>query len=256
MSAHVAWIHVAPIKALAVQEVDRVELTLTGAANDRRFCIVDEQGRMTNAKRVPAFIGVRPRFDGEALTLGLPDGSAVSGPIALGEALTVSIYRRQPAARVVDGSFGEALSALAGRPMRLVRFDEPGQGVDRGPEAGASLLSVAALDVLAEAAQAGGAIDPRRFRMLFGVAGVPAHEEDRWIGRRVRVGGATVVPQGNVGRCAVTTLDPDRGVPDLDTLAGLARYRGALRTTEPLAFGVWGRIEAPGEVRVGDDVVV
>ncbi len=256
MRPHVAWIHVAPIKALAVHDVGRVELTRNGVEEDRRFCVVDEQDRMLNAKRVPAFVGVRPRLEDGTLALRLADGTVVSGHVELAEALTVSMYRRRPTARVVAGPFAGALSALAGRPVRLVRFDRPGQGVDRGEDAGATLLSAAALDALAEAARAGAAVDPRRFRMLFGVGGVPAHEEDRWIGRRVRIGGATVVPMGNVGRCAVTTLDPDRGVPDLDTLGALARYRGALSTTEPLAFGVWARVAEPGAVSVGDAVAV
>jgi uncharacterized protein YcbX len=61
---------------------------------------------------------------------------------------------------------------------------------------------------------------------------------------------------GNVGRCAVTTVDPVTGVSDLDTLAALARYRGEKVTTEALAFGVWARVERPGEVAIGDAVVV
>lgn len=255
MSGRVAWIHVAPIKSLHIDEVERVELGARGIAEDRRLCVVDDEGRMLNAKRIPTLVAVRPRIADGSLTLRMPDGADVTGPLTLGERVPVSLYRRYPAARVVEGPFNEALSTLAGRAVRLIRFDDAGEGVDRGEDAGASLLSVAALDAMAEAAEADGPVDPRRFRMNFGIAGVPAHEEDRWIGRRVRIGGATVVPRGNVGRCAVTTLDPDEGVPTLDTLAALARYRGALRTTEPLAFGVWARVEAPGTVAVGDAVV-
>jgi uncharacterized protein YcbX len=138
-----------------------------------------------------------------------------------------------------------------------VRFEAAGEGVDRAGKGGsASLLSVASLDAMAEAAVADGPVDPRRFRMLFGVAGVPAHAEDFWIGKRVRLGGATVVPAGNVGRCQVTTLDPESGISDLDTLKALGQYRGAVRTTEALPFGVWARVVEPGEVAVGDAIAV
>ena len=51
MSARVAWIHVAPIKALAIQALESVELGPRGVEYDRRFCIVDPDGRMLNAKR-------------------------------------------------------------------------------------------------------------------------------------------------------------------------------------------------------------
>ncbi len=60
------------------------------------------------------------------------------------------------------------------------------------------------------------------------------------------------MPQGNVGRCAVTTQNPSSGMPDLDTLKALARYRGELETTEPLPFGVMPRSPSPGASGVGD----
>ncbi len=257
--ARVAWIHVAPIKSLAIQELEEVALAKLGVENDRRFCIVDPDGKMLNAKRVQKFVAIRPRFDRtmEHLSLEMPDRSQVSGAVELGEPITVSIYRRHTPARIVNGPFGEALSALAERHVHLVRFDDPGEGVDRtGEDAGASLLAEASLEAIARAAGVTARVDPRRFRMLFGVSGVEAHAEDAWIGKRVQLGEAIVVPRGNVGRCAVTTLDPDTGVSDLDTLAAIATYRGDLKTSEPLAFGVWGRIAQTGTVRVGDPVTV
>jgi uncharacterized protein YcbX len=67
MRPHVAWLYVAPVKSLQIQERPRVMLTPRGVEEDRRFCIVDEAGRMLNAKRVAAFISVRPEFD-DAMT--------------------------------------------------------------------------------------------------------------------------------------------------------------------------------------------
>ncbi len=259
MGARVAWIHVAPIKALAIQALESVELGPRGVENDRRFCIVDQDGRMLNAKRVQRFVAIRPRFDADFrhLVLELPDGSAVEGPAGQGQATTVTIYGRTVPAHAVAGPWSEVLSAVAARPVRLVRFDDPGEGVDRADEAaGASLLSEGSLRAIASAAGVSAPVDPRRFRMLFGISGVDAHAEDTWIGRRVRIGAAVVEPGGNIGRCAVTTLDPDAGVSDLDTLAALGTYRDREVTTEPLAFGVWARVVKAGAVRLGDAVHV
>jgi len=259
MGARVAWIHVAPIKALAIQALESVELGPRGVENDRRFCIVDQDGRMLNAKRVQRFVAIRPRFDADFrhLVLELPDGSAVEGPAGQGQATTVTIYGRTVPAHAVAGPWSEVLSAVAARPVRLVRFDDPGEGVDRADEAaGASLLSEGSLRAIASAAGVSAPVDPRRFRMLFGISGVDAHAEDTWIGRRVRIGAAVVEPGGNIGRCAVTTLDPDTGVSDLDTLAALGTYRDREVTTEPLAFGVWARVVKAGAVRLGDAVHV
>jgi uncharacterized protein YcbX len=90
--------------------------------------------------------------------------------------------------------------------------------------------------------------------MNFGVEGLEAHEEDTWIGRRVQVGDAVVIPHGNVGRCVITTQNPDTAISDLDTLKGLAAYRRDVETTEPLPFGVHAAVAQPGRVRVGDPV--
>jgi MOSC domain-containing protein len=259
MNARVAWIHVAPIKALAIQELEQVELGRNGVENDRRFCIVDTDGRMLNAKRVQRFIAVRPHFDVAMrnLVFDMPDGSTVKGAVDLGSGISVSIYGRNVPAHIVDGPWSEALSAVAERPVRLVRFDDPGEGVDRADEgAGASLLSEGSLRAIAKAADVTGPVDPRRFRMLFGISGVEAHVEDIWIGSHVQIGSAVVMPGGNIGRCAVTTLDPVTGVSDLNTLAALAEYRKELVTSEPLAFGVWAQVVQPGVVRVGDAVQV
>ena len=132
-------------------------------------------------------------------------------------------------------------------------WTSPATGSDRGVGASVSVVSSGTLDRLAQ--QAGeDAIDGRRFRMLFGIDGVDAHAEDGWLGRSVAFGDAVVRLEARVGRCAVTTQDPDTGVPDLDTLRFLAEYRSHLDGEEPLPIGVWGGVERPGRVRVGDRV--
>jgi len=91
--------------------------------------------------------------------------------------------------------------------------------------------------------------------MTFGIDDVPAYAEDGWIGRDIRVGEAIVRVAGNVGRCAVTTHDPDTGRRSFDTLHALQRHRGHVTTSEPLPFGVWADVVQAGSVAVGDRVV-
>ena len=158
----------------------------------------------------------------------LPDGAAVGGEVSTDGAVVTNFYGRPVAGELVVGPWSDALSGWSGMPIRrraaagCRRGDRPGSG------GGVSLVSSAALEALAAAA-GGGPVDGRRFRMLFGVAGIPAHAEVGWLGRRVRIGSAVVRLQGNVGRCAVTTQNPDTGVPDLDTLRALGDYRGEVR---------------------------
>lgn len=257
MGMQVAWIHVAPVKSLAIEERDRVMLGPRGVDDDRRYCVVDtDTGAMVGGKRLAALVAVRPSLEGPLLTLRLPDGSEVRGEMAFGHEVAVTAFWGPTTGREVLGPWGAALSDLAGLRLRLIRLDRAGDGVDRGDEAAATLLSKASLDALGRSAGAVDPIDPRRFRMLFGISGADAHAEDGWLGRRVRVGEAVVVPLGNVGRCAVTTVGPDTGRADLDTLRGLRRYRSDVVSTEPLPFGVWARVAEPGEVAVGDAVEV
>jgi hypothetical protein len=122
--------------------------------------------------------------------------------------------------------------------------------------AGATLVSTGSLAALGAAAGQAHAVDERRFRMTIGIDGVEPHAEDGWLGARVHVGGAVVVARENVGRCAVTTLDPDTGVRDLDTLGTIPAYRGVVPTREPLPFGIWCQVVEPGPVAVGDPVEV
>ena len=118
-----------------------------------------------------------------------------------------------------------------------------------------SLVSKGSLEHLRDAAGAGRPVDGRRFRMMFEIEGVAAHAEDDWIGGSVRVGSAEIAINGDVGRCVVTSHDPDTGVTDLDTLGTLARYRPDGRV-EPLPFGVYGTVTVPGRVSVGDTLRV
>ena len=90
--------------------------------------------------------------------------------------------------------------------------------------------------------------------MLFTIDGVPPHAEDAWCGRTVGIGAARVRINGLVGRCAVTTRDPETGLVDLPTLHYLNLYRGGIRADERLPFGVYAEVLTPGEVRVGDPV--
>jgi uncharacterized protein YcbX len=256
----VAWLYVAPVKGLAIESRDHVELGRSGVEDDRRFCLVGEDGNMLNGKRLAPVTTIGAHFDPatDRLELRMPGGASVSGTVRDGEGIVVTMYGGHEASgHVVEGPWASALSEQLGRPIRLVHFDGPGNGHDRASKAaGATLLSLASLERLAGEAGVEGPVDPRRFRMLIGIDGATAHEEDGWIGKQVRVGEAVIVPGGNVGRCRVTTMDPDTGTVDLDTLEVLARYRADVVSSERLSFGVWARVERAGRIALGDEIAV
>ena len=235
-----------------MEQVDAIEFREDGLHGDRRFFLVDEHSRLVNDHNGPLQL-VHAEYDeaAERLTLHLPDGTAIAGEVTRGEELVTNFHRLPKPARRVEGPWDDALSAVAGEPVRLVA---PEFGAaDRGRGGAATLLGEASLAAIA-GELAVESVDSRRFRMNFGIDGLEPHAEDSWIGRRIQIGDAVVVPQGNVGRCAITTQNPDTGQPDLDTLKALARYRRDVSTTEPLPFGVHAAVAVPGRVRVGDPV--
>ncbi len=187
------------------------------------------------------------------LRLELPDGQVADGEIRLGDEVFTNFFSQTVPGHLVEGPWSAALSVCFDRTLRLVEAVDRGSAVDRGARGAASLISRASLARLAEAGGKDG-LDPRRFRMLIEIDGVGAHEEDGWVGSTVRIGKAAVAFGGHVGRCLITSRDPDTGVVDLRTLDMLGDYRSDLDHTEPLPFGIYGRVLEPGTVRVGDDV--
>ena len=255
LTGRVGWIAISPVKSMALTFLERADVELDGIAGDRAFAVIDEAGRLVNGKRAGRLATVRVDHDAAAgsLALHFPDGTEAAGPIQLGEPIGPMFFGEPRPAHRLEGPWDAALAAWSGQPIRLVAMDR-GEGPDRGPTI--TLLSSAALETLASAGGASEPLDRRRFRMTFGIDDVPAYAEDGWIGRDVRIGGCVLRVAGNVGRCAVTTHDPDTGRPSFDTLHVLNRTRGHLATSEPLAFGVWTEVVEPGPVALGDPVEV
>ena len=250
--ATVAWISIAPVKALGLVHPDEVVVGANGVVGDRRFWLREPSGRLFNAKREGRLMRIRPDWDesSQRLALVFPDGRRVDGIVELGEPVDAVMYGAPRPSRRVVGPWQEAISEFVGRPLELLWSN--GGGVDRLIDGGTvSLVSTGSLDRLREEMGVAAAIDGRRFRMLFELDGVSAHEEDSWIGRHVQIGDAEIVVNGDVGRCVVTSRDPDTGVADLPTLVTLAAYRREGRD-EPLPFGVKGTVSTPGRVRLGD----
>ena len=253
MSARVGGICLSPVKGLALRQLDECELTEAGLTGDRQFFLVDEDERLVNSKGLGVLQQIVPSYDDPegALTLTFPDGTTLSEHVHFDGELVAGFWGTPLDVRLVAGPWSEAISDFAGRSLRLVK--PPAPAPDRLRSGAATLLGTASLRAMAR--QLGvDTVDGRRFRMNFGIDGLAEHEEDEWIGRRVRLGHAVVIPHGNVGRCAVTTQNPDTGAPDLDTLKALAAYRRDAETTEPLPFGVHVAVAQPGPVRLGDAV--
>ncbi|HZD79494.1 MAG TPA: MOSC domain-containing protein [Actinomycetota bacterium] len=249
----VARINITPVKSTTLHHPPCVELGPRGAEGDRRFFLVDGDGRRFSGDRKGPLLAVRADHDPatDRLRFRLPEGAEAEGPAAAtGDALVVNFYGRDVPAHLVPGPWEGMLSAFVGRPVRLARPDRTGDALDVEP---VTLVSLASVDELSRQGGSEGRVDPDRFRMLLEVDGCGPHEEDRWWGRLLKIGRAVIRAGAPVPRCVVTTLDPATGMRDFPTLSVIKRYRGVTSGNE-LPFGIYGRVERVGAVAVGDRI--
>jgi uncharacterized protein YcbX len=265
---HVEAIYIALVKSLALLSVQRAFVTKTGLVGDRRFFLVDERGRLFTQREFGPLATVRASLveDSDLLRIEFPGGRAFEAEALPGDPLAARFFGKYDvAAFAAPGPWDEALTQFVGSPVRLVAAGEQRSGVDALP---VSLLTAASVEALRRNSGEP-SFDAMRFRPNIYVAGAGrAHEEDEWLGGKVRVGsalhGGSATLHGESAtvihvrmrdeRCVMTTLNPRTGVKDFNTLRMIADYR----TDQPkeVNFGVYGTVVQPGEITVGDQVTL
>lgn len=244
----VARIGLAPVKGTRHRPLGSVTLTASGPVGDRAFCLFDPAAdRCLRTIDHPGLVRLRAAWDGTTLAVDLPSGRVVGAPALTGDRRTVDYWGRSVAVEVVDGPWAAAFSDHLGRPV-LLAAASPGDVVYG---AAVTLVTGASLARLAELAVT--PVDAARFRATFQLNGdeVRPDEENRWIGRALRLGTAVVRVRRAVPRCRVIDLHPDTGVRDLDLLPLLAE-----RDRQETTFGVDAEVIVPGEVGTGDDATL
>lgn len=243
-------IHVSAVKSLHLTPVAEVMIGPHGVDHDRRFMLIDSGGRVATQRQLPLLAQVSSSYDAATgeLELRLPDGEIVREVVTPIARTSVELWGRDVPGSLMNGPFAAALSALAGTPLRLLRADDGLRALDSHA---VSVLSQASVD---EVARRGGRahLDARRFRPTLLIDGCAAHAEDAWVGGLVRAGDAVLMVVRLDPRCALTTLDPDTGVRDADTLRWLAAYRPP--ESGEVFCGIYADVRTPGRVRVGDPV--
>jgi uncharacterized protein YcbX len=249
----VTRLSISPIRSLGLEHPESIELAERGVLEDRRFYLIDDEGRLVDQLIAGALVQLHAYTNPEAteLRLTLPDGTAIDGEVELAEPVETDIHGRTGVGHVVVGPWAEAIEPFAGRTVRIVRCDRPGG--TRIANA-VSIVSDGSLARLAHAMYQP-SIDARRFRMLIELSGAEAHEEDGWIGGRIGIGTAELDVTRPDARCAMTTHDPATGARDLDTLRAILQYRGVYDGRKAI-FGVLGEVAVPGRVSLGDEVHV
>ncbi len=244
-------ISTSPVKSLGLAHPDRVRVEFGGIIEDRRFHLSDANGTLLTQRQVGPLVQVEADYKAEPewLRLRFPSGNIVDGPVEVGDRVATRIFGRAVAGRIVTGDWGEALSDFCGQPVRLIRSQLPGQCYDEYP---VSILSQTSVETLGKLGPASVSITGNRFRPNFLLAGCQPHEEDTWLGRVIQIGEDLLLRiVARDPRCAITTHDPVTGARDVDTLRLILSYRPSPRAPY---FGVYGIVERPGYVSLGDQV--
>ncbi|MCB1163253.1 MAG: MOSC domain-containing protein [Candidatus Latescibacteria bacterium] len=219
-----------PIKSMAAEPLQEVELSWQGLAGDRRWAFVRGGMEKSNfpwltIRQLPELWHYRPRF----LEPGKPESSAT--------------HVHTPDGRELDVT-DPALAAELGHDARVIRQNRG--AFDVFPVSVISTQTVASLG-----AALGTNLDVLRFRpnLLIEATGDAAHPEDDWVGATLRIGDAEIRVDKRDGRCVVITVDPATGAPDPAILRAVAQTREG-------CLGVYGSTVRPGRVALGDAVVL
>ncbi|GAA6208735.1 MOSC domain-containing protein [Cognatishimia sp. WU-CL00825] len=129
-------------------------------------------------------------------------------------------------------------------------------GILKVPGVGLTDSSFPSLSILnlATNAAVGAALDAElsmdRWRGNIHLDGLPAWDEFSWVGKHIRIGTAEFEVRERIERCTATTVDPDTGERDYDTLTALKSNWGHKD------FGVKAIVTKAGDIAAGDHVEV
>jgi MOSC domain-containing protein len=218
-----------PVKSMAAEPLDEVEVSWHGLAGDRRWAFVrdglERSGFpwLTIRERSDMW-HYRPSFadphrpDASRTLVSTPDGRELD---------------------VVD----PALAAELGSGVRVIKQN---RGVfDTSPLSLTTTGSVAAIGELV-----GEKLEPHRFRpniLVEAAAGEPFTEDD-WVGSVLQIGDARMRVDLRDERCVMVNVDPATSERNAAVLKAIARERDA-------CLGVYGSTVTPGRVAVGDPVL-
>lgn len=269
MAARIASLHVYPVKSCRGIDLQRSRVTATGLEWDRRWMIVDGNGRFVTQRETPRLAGITTAI-GTTLRLaaaGLQD--LVIEPQHDGARREVRIWGDVVVGVDAGDEAADWLLAALGAPLRLVRIDEAARR-DADPEfAGPGPNPVAFTDaypflVISKASledlnlRLPTPLPMNRFRPNIVIEGVPAYAEDALT--VFRFGPVAIRGVKRCTRCVITTTDQDSCIRDasqepLRTLKGY-RYDKALRGVVfgqncIIEAGVGERLAVGAELTIG-----
>ena len=272
--ARVSALHVYPVKALAGVALDAARVDDLGLTPDRRWMLVDADGRALTQREVPALVRLATALLGDGgVRVTAPDGSTRELHAAPPDArrrlvrLFGDVIEAATSDAATDAWFARHVGvpcALVHLPGDVVRPVDPdyAEPEDRAAFSDGYPVLVASEASLADlnarlVARGAAPVTMARFRPNVVLAGdaLAAFAEDDWRALRLGDGDRAVTLRlvKPCARCVVTTVDPATGATGREPLRTLAEYR---RRGSKVLFAQNALVRAGGTVRVGDAAIV
>lgn len=263
-------IYIYPIKSLGGIRLEKAKITTRGLENDRRFMLIDENGRFLTQREHHELAVFQTEIEGESLIItNKKDGSSIKIPTkhsivdAINHPINVQIWDDETSAIEVSKEASNWLTEALGIPTRLVYMHEDSQ---RKTDAQYSLtgneitsfsdgypILIAGQSSLNDLnSRLENPVNINRFRPNFVFTDGEAFEEDDW--HEFTIGDVGFFGVKPCSRCVMTTIDQESGEKNgNEPLFTLNKYRKA---GNKILFGQNVLVSQLGTVSVGDDVTV
>jgi uncharacterized protein YcbX len=214
-----------PVKSMRGETLTSARFARGGIPFDRRFAWIDDspdstrRGKPLTATEHTAMLGYGASVLDSMVVVEVPGG---------------------PVMDVTKPGIAALLGTLTGCRLEL-REDSSGANHD---DADVLVINEASVRQFAE--EWGQPFDVRRFRPNVLIGGDTAFEEESWIGRKLKVGGAVLEVVAPCVRCSITNVDPETLDSDPSFLRLMAQRHRA-------CFGVYCAVSKPGDAGIGDD---
>lgn len=262
---HVSQLYLYPLKSARGYGVPQYSLDARGPQWDRRWMLVDNDGKFLTQRQHPVMTQLVARFEDNELQIAAPEMPELVIPQFYWEMVKkkqpVTVWRDTVQAKVAEGHVNAWFEQVLKQPCKLAYMPEDTRrpvdpvyakkGEITGFADGFPLLltTEASLQQLGE--WLGSPLDMMRFRPNIVVSGNTAFAEDGW--KRLRVGNVEFEVAKRCSRCAIPTLDPWTGERNPAVFATLKAHRSH---DGEVFFGQNLLAAGKGELKVGDSVEV
>jgi len=256
---YITDIYIYPIKSTKGIPLPQTLVEEKGLKDDRRYMVVDLEGKFITGRTHPQLTQVRIEFSKKGLSVSAPHQPTLSiQPDPLLSSITVEIWDDNVQAQACHPSCDQWFSAFLGEACRLVYFSETTSRHIKNKQTqvsfadGYPLLLINQASVNALNSRLATPVNALHFRPNLIIKGGLPFVEDTWA--RIKIGEVEFEVSKPCSRCNFTNVDPKTGIADteqpLKTLAEFRFYDGNIDFGQNLIPLNEGRIRSNDSIQV------